>query len=183
MPKVLVLTGPSGVGKDALIDALLSMDYPVVRPPTMTTRPARVGEVEGIHHFFVTDTDFKKSIENSDLLEYASVYGNYYGVPKQAVMDALATGHHVILRVDVQGAESLFDSLPDAIFACLEPESLDILRQRLVGRGTETTEDVESRVAFAEDEMIRARKFCRVFVSRNGELEMLARKIMLMLEE
>ena len=75
MPKVLVLTGPSGVGKDAVVDALLSMDYPVVRPPTMTTRQPRLGEVEGVHHFFVTDAEFNKAIGNSDLLEYASVYG------------------------------------------------------------------------------------------------------------
>ena len=183
MPKVLVLTGPSGVGKDAVVDALLSMDYPVVRPPTMTTRQARLGEVEGVHHFFVTDAEFNRAIENSDLLEYASVYGNYYGVPKQAVTEALATGHHVVLRVDVQGAESLLISLPDAIFACLEPDSLDNLRQRLAGRGTESAEAVESRAAFAEDEMARARKFCRVFVNRDGELETLAREIMLLLEE
>ena len=109
MSNLLILTGPSGVGKDSLVDMLIDSDYPILRPPTMTTRVPRPGEIEGIHHFFVSPDEFQEHVDNQDLLENAYVYGNRYGVPRQSVNAALEAGNDVVIRVDVQGAFTIQD--------------------------------------------------------------------------
>ena len=153
MSNLLILTGPSGVGKDSLVDMLIDSDYPILRPPTMTTRVPRPGEIEGIHHFFVTPDEFQEHVDNQDLLENAYVYGNRYGVPRQSVDAALQAGNDVVIRVDVQGALSLSKIFEKACFVSLETESLDILRDRLKGRATESVEVIETRIAVAEEEI------------------------------
>jgi guanylate kinase len=159
-PIVIVLTGPSGVGKDALIDRLAETGVPIVRPPTMTTRPPRPGEVEGTHHYFVTREAFAQQLASGELLEHAEYDGNLYGVPRRSVRAALSTGRHVVLRVDVQGAESIRRLLPAALFISLEPESLEVLRGHLEARGTEQPEQIARRLSTAREEIDRARAFC-----------------------
>lgn len=170
-PLVIVLTGPSGVGKDALIDRLEETGVPVVRPATMTTRGPRPGEQEGVHHYFVDRETFLRNHASGELLERAEVYGNLYGVPRQSVRAALASGRHVIIRVDVQGAESLHGLLPGALFLSLEPESIQALREHLLARASETAEQIERRLAIARDEIARARRFCVPVRNIEGALD------------
>ncbi|MEX2372947.1 MAG: guanylate kinase, partial [Dehalococcoidia bacterium] len=163
-PLVVVLTGPSGVGKDAVLDRAAERGFPVVRPPTMTTRAPRQGEEDGVHHHFATRDQFLAHVQAGELLEHAEVYGNLYGVPRRSVRDALESGGHVVVRVDVQGAESLRRVLPDALFVSLEPTSMDALRAHLESRASETPEQIARRLAIAEDEVQRARQFCVALV-------------------
>jgi guanylate kinase len=170
-PIVIVLTGPSGVGKDALIDHLNEHNVGVVRPATMTTRAPRAGEVEGTHHYFVSREEFARQLAAGELLEHAEYDGNLYGVPRRSVREALETGQHVVIRVDVQGAESLRGLLPSALFLSLEPDHLDVLRQHLAQRGTETPEQIERRLATAREEIARARLFCEQVRNIEGDLD------------
>lgn len=179
-PLVVVLTGPSGVGKDAVVNRADERGFPVVRPATMTTRPPRIGEEEGVHHYFVTREEFLRHLAAGELLEHAEVYGNLYGVPRHSVRAALATGHHVVIRVDVQGAESLRRVLPDALFVALEPAhpetqdgefALEALRSHLEGRNSETEEQIIRRLEIARDEIERARTFCQPLVNVEGDLD------------
>jgi len=170
-PLVVVLTGPSGVGKDAVVNRADERGAPVVRPATMTTRAPREGEVEGIHHYFVTREQFHANVEAGELLEHAEVYGNLYGVPRQSVRAALETGNHVIIRVDVQGAESLRAVLPDALFIALEPASIEALSAHLAGRGSETPDQMQRRLDIAADEIARARAFCVPLVNIEDDLD------------
>lgn len=174
-PLVIVLTGPSGVGKDVLIDRLEASGVPVERPATMTTRAPRAGEREGVHHFFVRREAFLRNLAAGELLEHAEVYGNLYGVPRASVRAALASGRHVVIRVDVQGAETLRGVLPGALFLSLEPETLDALRDHLQGRASETGEQIERRLATARDEITRARVFCVPVKNIEGDLDATAR--------
>lgn len=169
-PVIVVLTGPSGVGKDSVVDRLVEIGVPVVRPATMTTRAPRAGEQEGVHHYFVDGDGFRAAVDSGELLEHAEVYGQWYGVPRKAIRAALESGTHVVIRVDIQGAETLHQLLPGALFICLEPGDADDLDQRLAERGTEAAEDRARRVAAARAEIERARRFCRVVVNRDGAL-------------
>lgn len=176
-PLVIVLTGPSGVGKDALIDRLEEVGVPVTRPATMTTRARRNGEEEGVHHYFVGRREFLAHVAAGELLEHAEVYGNLYGVPKKSVRRALESGRHVVIRVDVQGAESLRDLLPGALFLSLEPETPEALRRHLEARGSETKDQIERRLAIALDEIERARAFCRPVRNIEGALDATVRAV------
>ncbi|MDP2328323.1 MAG: guanylate kinase [Dehalococcoidia bacterium] len=181
-PLVVVLTGPSGVGKDAVVNRARDLGVPLERPATMTTRAPRPGEIEGVHHLFVTRDEFLRNVATGELLEHAEVYGNLYGVPRSSVRAALATGHHVVIRVDVQGAESLHDLLPDALFISLEPSTLDALRVHLEERGTEGAGEVERRLAIAAAEIERARTFCRPLVNAEGDLDATVAALVALLE-
>ncbi|MEX2445897.1 MAG: guanylate kinase [Dehalococcoidia bacterium] len=170
-PLVIVLTGPSGVGKDALMHRMRERGMGIATPATMTTRPPRGGEVDGVHHLFVDRPTFERNLEAGELLEHAEVYGNLYGVPRASIRQALATGHDVMVRVDVQGAESLRALLPDALYVSLEPESPEALRRHLEERASETPEQVERRLAIARDEQERARAFCTPIRNIEGDLD------------
>ena len=170
-PLVIVLTGPAGVGKDALVDRLVEVGVPVERPATMTTRAPRAGELEGVHHYFVDRPEFQRNLDAGELLENAEVYGNLYGVPRKSVRAALASGRHVVIRVDVQGAESLRAVLPGALFVSLEPESIEVLRAHLVARATEPDDVIARRLAIAADEIERARAFCVPITNVEGNLD------------
>ncbi|MCK9496276.1 MAG: guanylate kinase [Dehalococcoidia bacterium] len=170
-PLVVVLTGPSGVGKDAVVNRADERGEPVVRPATMTTRAPRPGEEEGVHHYFVTREEFLDYLEAGELLEHAEVYGNLYGVPRKSVRAALTTGKHVIVRVDVQGAESLRQVLPDALFVALEPASPEALEAHLTDRGSETPGQMWRRLDIAHEEIARARSFCVPLVNVEGDLD------------
>lgn len=179
VPVLVVVSGPSGVGKDTLIDRLRDLDHAldchfVV---TATTRPPRSGEREGINHHFVDRREFERMIQNDELLEWASVYGNYYGVPRSQVRGALEAGKHVLLRVDVQGAARLRLVAPDAIFVFVMPPSIDSLRSRLQIRGKDSSESIATRLAAAEQEIARAESFDYRIVNRDGSLDEAAREL------
>lgn len=181
-PLVIVLTGPSGVGKDSVFERMVERGIPMARPATMTTRAPRPAEQEGVHHYFRTPEEFEQAFAAGELLERSGEYGKQYGVPRRSVRDALATGNDVVIRVDIRGAESLRELLPDALYICLVPERLTDLASRLDGRGTETAEERARRLAMAPDEIERASRFCAMVVNPQGHLDVTVDSILRLME-
>lgn len=171
-PLVIVISGPSGVGKDAVIKRLQEVRPDLHFVVTATSRPQRPGEVDGKDYFFVSKEDFSTMIQENELLEYALVYGDYKGIPKLQVKDAMAKGTDVVLRLDVQGAATVRSILgPNAVFIFLVAESEVALVKRLVERKTESMEKILIRIKTARDEMIRLEEFDYVVVNAHGQLE------------
>jgi guanylate kinase len=171
-PIVVVISGPSGVGKDVMIDRMIESDRIGFHfTVTATTRDPRPGEKDGINHHFVTVDDFVNLIANDDLLEWAQVYGNYYGVPKKQVRDALTAGNHVILRVDVQGAKRLSEIIPEALLIFIIPPSLDVLKSHLEKRGVDLEVEMTKRLAAANEEISQAHLFDFTVTNEEGCLD------------
>jgi len=171
-PLVVVISGPSGVGKDVMIERMiesgrLGFHFTV----TATTRAPRTGEQDGINHHFVTVDDFVNLIATDDLLEWAQVFGNYYGVPKKQVRDALAADNHVIIRVDVQGAKRLREIIPDALLIFIIPPSLDVLKMHLENRGVDTEAEMTKRLAAATEEIDQASLFDFTVTNEENQLD------------
>ncbi len=170
-PLLIVISGPSGVGKDSVVQCLKSRGLPVHFVVTATTRPRRENEVQGEDYFFVTKEEFARMIEDEELIEYAIVYNDYKGIPKQQVRDALASGKDVVMRLDVQGAESIRKLAPEAVLVFLTTQSEDELVQRLKARRTETADELALRIATARKELKRASEFDYVVVNADGHLD------------
>ena len=170
-PLLIVVSGPSGVGKDTVLQLMkergkLLFHFVVTAP----TRPIREGEVHGKDYFFISNDQFAKMIEDDELLEYAIVYNDYKGIPKQQVRDALASGKDVIMRLDVQGAATVRKMAPEAVLIFLTTESEEELVNRLRERKTETAEGLNLRIATARQEMKRANEFDYVVVNKDDYL-------------
>ncbi|MFA5629728.1 MAG: guanylate kinase [Dehalococcoidales bacterium] len=170
-PLLLVLSGPSGVGKDAVLHRLKTMNFPITHITTMTTRPRRPKERDGVDYNFVTKKEFQKLIEDNELLEWANVYGNFYGVPKQAVRDALSAGNDTIIKIDVQGAATIKKILPEAIFIFLAPLTLQELIDRLMLRNTESEENRLLRIETVKEEMTKVDMFDYIAVNEHGQID------------
>lgn len=153
MGLLIVLSGPAGVGKGTVCSALRSQMPDIVYSVSATTRQPRQGEVEGVNYFFKTREQFKSMIANDALLEYAEYVGNYYGTPREFVEQTLAGGKDVILEIEVQGALKVKEKFPKAIFIFLLPPSLEELKQRITGRGTESQDTINTRMNVAIEEM------------------------------
>lgn len=150
---LIVLSGPSGVGKGTVCKALLARNPQVKLSVSATTRAPRPGEVEGVSYFFKTREEFERMIAAGEFLEYMDVFGmNYYGTPRSYVEQQLAEGNDIVLEIDVKGAMNVKRLCPEAVLVFIAPPSMETLKKRLVGRGTETAEAVERRTkeAFAE---------------------------------
>lgn len=171
VPLVVVLSGPSGAGKDAVMLRMRERALPIAVPATMTTRAPRDGEVKGVHHVFVSRPEFERALAGGELLEHAEVYGNLYGVPRSQVRAALASGRHVIIRVDVQGAASLRRLLPGALFLFIVPDSIEHLEAHLRARGTEDEAALQHRLAEARAELDASAHFDHVLVNVDGDLD------------
>lgn len=150
--KFIIISGPSGVGKGTICNVLLK-ELNAWFSVSMTTRGIRDGEVEGINYYFITKDEFKKRIEDGQLLEYNVYNYNYYGTPKDKVIEKLKEGVNVILEIDVNGARNIKNNFPDALLLYIAPPSIDILRERLIGRGTEDMQTIENRLKIAEEEL------------------------------
>lgn len=171
-PLLIVISGPSGVGKDALLFRMKEMGHPFFYAVTATTRPQRPGETDGVDYHFVSRVRLTEMIERDELLEWANVYGNLYGIPKKPVQQALTQGKDVIVRVDVQGAASIKHIMPEALLIFLSPPSMEELERRLRERKTEATADLELRLKTAQREMETLPLFDYVAVSQKDGVDL-----------
>lgn len=170
-PVLVVISGPSGVGKDATIQRMKERGYPCFFVVTATTRARRPGEIDGKDYHFVSESDFVSLIERGELMEHAVVYGQYKGIPKAGVRAALASGQDVVMRVDVQGAATVRKLVPQAVTIFLTAESEEALVERLQRRHTETEEQLRERVKMARSELLRADEFKYCIINRACTLD------------
>ena len=170
-PLLIVISGPSGVGKDVTLKRMKEMGYPFHFVVTTTDRPARPGEVDGVDYIFVSSAEFERMIEGDELLEHAVVYGQYKGVSKAQVRQALASGQDVIMRLDVQGAATIRRLVPDAVLIFLTAESEEALVARLTARRTESKKALRTRLEIARQEMERIDGFDYIVVNRDAQLD------------
>ena len=187
-PLLVVVSGPSGVGKDALLSRIRERGAatPSGRgftvPVTMTTRPPRDGEVEGVDYFFVTPEEFQRQLDAGELLEHAEVYGRSYGVPRAQLREALASGRDAVMRVDVQGAATLRKMLPGAVFVFLEPDEFGHLERHLRERGTDP-ETLRRRLDTARAEFAERAHFDHVVVNVEGDLDGTVDRVLAIVEQ
>ncbi|HZP14687.1 MAG TPA: guanylate kinase [Nocardioides sp.] len=166
MNRLVVLAGPTAVGKGTVAAAVRALHPDVWISISATTRAPRPGEQNGVHYYFVTDEVFDRMIADGDLLEYAVVHGHAkYGTPRRPVEDALAAGKPCLLEIDLEGARQVKEAMPEALLVFLKPPSWDELVRRLVGRGTESAEQQERRLATAEVELAAESEFDEVIVN------------------
>lgn len=163
---LLVISGPAGVGKGTLDKALLDKHDDMKLSVSATTRAPRPGEVEGVHYFYKTEAEFKDMISKDEFLEYMHVFNtNYYGTPRSFVEEQLHRGIDVILEIDVQGAMKVKKAFPNAVTVFIAPPSMVELKSRLIGRGTETLEQIEKRFATATQEIAMIPQYDYVVVN------------------
>ncbi len=151
---LIVISGPSGVGKSSVIKRAIDGAEDVCFSVSATTRSPRPGEIDGREYFFVSPEEFNRMIGNGELLEYAQFAGNYYGTPCSQVLDRLDRGQTVILDIEVQGASQVKNNYPDAVSIFISPPSMEELEKRLISRGTESKEKIEQRLETAKREML-----------------------------
>ncbi len=176
-PMLVVISGPSGVGKDMTINRMKELGYPFYFVVTATTRPQRPGEIDGKDYFFVSMSDFAEMIEQDELLEYAVVYGDYKGIPKAQVRQALASGQDVIMRIDVQGAATIRRLIAEAILIYISAESEEALVRRLSQRKTEPEDQLKMRIATARKEQARLEIFDYIVINKEDRLDETCEKV------
>jgi guanylate kinase len=169
-PLLVVLSGPSGVGKDAVLARMKTLGRPFHYAITATTRPKRAGEKNGVDYHFLSQKEFQQMIDKHQFLEWANVYGNYYGVPKEEITSALSKGVDVIVKVDVQGAATIKKILPQAVFVFLMSPSMEELEKRLRKRRSESSTDLALRLERAKEETKSLPIFDYVITSRQNKL-------------
>ena len=170
-PLLVVLSGPSGVGKDAVLARMRKLGRPFHYVITATTRPKRAGEKKGVDYHFLSRKEFQQMLDKHQFLEWANVYGNYYGVPKDEITSALSKGVDTIVKVDVQGAATIKKILPQAVFIFLMPPSVEELEKRLKRRRSESSEDLALRLERAKGEIKSLPLFDYVITSHQNKLD------------
>lgn len=166
---LILISGPSGTGKGTVCDLLRQKHPEISYSISATTRQPRPGEQDGVNYYFYTKEKFREMIDQGQLLEWAEVYGNFYGTPKQKVLDRLDAGEDILLEIDTQGALNVMKVMPEGLFIFLLPPSLEELAARLKGRGTETEESLHRRLGAAVDEIKLATKYRYVVVNDKVE--------------
>ena len=176
--KLLIISGPSGVGKGTGLGELLAQSGDFVGSVSATTRAPREGEKEGVNYFYKSREEFESMIKNNELLEYATYNENYYGTPKAYVDSKIDEGKNVIIEIEVQGAMQVKKLVPDAVMIFIAPESKEILRARLTGRGTEEADVIADRIAIAEKELRACLMYDYITVNKQGEASECAKDIL-----
>ena len=176
-PLIIVLSGPSGAGKDAVLNHMKAAGYPAEFITTATTRPQRANKEDSVAYHFVSEKEFQKMLKNKELLEYAKVYGNWYGVPREPIKKALEAGNDTIVKVDVQGAATLKKLLPEAVFIFLTCPTTEELESRLRERQTESEFDCDLRLKTAVEEAKQMHLFDYVVLNERNEIERAASAI------
>ena len=173
---LIVISGPSGVGKGTVRKALFERDgHNLEYSVSMTTRAPRVGETDGKEYYFVSKEEFENAIKEGNMLEHAKFVNNYYGTPKDKVIEQLDAGHEVVLEIEVQGALQVKAKMPDAVFIFIAPPSWEALETRLTRRGTEPIEIINERLAKARNEIMVASSYDYIVI--NDEIENAVDKI------
>ncbi|MFY1694367.1 MULTISPECIES: guanylate kinase [unclassified Solwaraspora] len=157
--RLTVLSGPSGVGKDSVIELIRARSPWIWLSVSVTTRPMRDYEVDGVHYYFVDRPEFERMAASGQLLEWAEFAGNLYGTPRSAVEQRLHAGEPVLLKIDLQGARQVRKAMPEAQLVFLAPPSVEELKRRLVGRGTDDEETIRRRLAHADEELAAEQEF------------------------
>ncbi|KQL58186.1 MULTISPECIES: guanylate kinase [Bacillaceae] len=172
---LIVLSGPAGVGKGTVCGALRNQDTAIEYSVSATTRKPRAGEEHGVNYFFKSREEFKEMIQNDALLEWAEYVGNFYGTPIDYVRETIDAGRDIILEIEVQGAQKVRKAFPEGVFIFLAPPSLKELRDRIVGRGTETEDIINERMHVAKEEIDLMRMYD--YVVENDEVELAVERI------
>jgi len=176
-PLLIVISGPSGVGKDSIVQRMMERGFPFHFVVTATTREKRENEIHGKDYWFVSKDEFARMIEEDELIEYAIVYGDYKGIPKAQVREALASGKDVVMRLDVQGAESVRKLSQDALLIFITCDSEEELEHRLRERKTESADSLSLRIATARKELQRIDAFDYVIVNHDFHLDDTVEKV------
>lgn len=176
---LVVLSGPSGVGKSTIVRSVLARDPKIWLSISVTTRAPRPGETHGVDYHFVSDSEFNKLVDTDGLLEWATYAGNRYGTPAEPVYQMRKQGRPVILEIEVQGARLVRDRATDAFLVFIAPPDTEILRQRLVGRGTEDPKVLAERMSIAQSELAASTEFDQILV--NSQVEECAGDLLLLL--
>ncbi len=176
-PLFIVISGPSGVGKDATLDSMKEAGFPLHYVLTATTRSKRPGEKDGVAYRFLSEDKFRQMIKANQFLEWAKVYGNYYGVPKREVKEALKQGWDTIVKVDVQGATTIKQILPDAVLIFLMPPSMGELVNRLKQRYGLSSDELDLRLSKAQEEIESLPLFDYVVINRTDDLDLTVAQI------
>ena len=174
---MLIISGPSGVGKDSVLRALKKSDFPFYHVVTANTRKPRPDEEEGVDYFFVTRDKFEEMIENDELIEYAKVYEDYKGVPKSQIRKAINSRKDVILRLDVQGAERIKKLFPESVLIFLVPANEKEWYTRLGGRSHSCEKDMDTRIETVIDELQKAQNFDYIVVNAQNRFNETIEKI------
>lgn len=170
-PLMIVISGISAAGKDSVVRHLEKRGLPIHFVVTATSRPPRPNEIHGVDYFFVTRAEFEQMIADDELIEYAKVYRDYKGVPKAQVRTAMASGKDVVMRIDVQGAETMREKFPEAVLIFLTTASEAEFIQRLTTRGTESPEELQLRIDTAYRELETSTLFDYVVINADGHLD------------
>jgi guanylate kinase len=176
-PLLIVISGPSGVGKDVTINCMKEAGHSFHFVVTATSRPRRPDEVDGVDYFFLSKSEFEKMIEKGELFEHAIVYDDYKGIPKKQVQEALASGKDVMMRVDVQGAATIRRLAPEAVLIYLSAESEEALIRRLQQRKTDSEDQLKTRIATARKELEQLDIFDYVVINAEDKLDETCQKI------
>ena len=170
-PLLVVISGPSGVGKDSVLMRMRELGMPFHFVVTANSRPIRPGEIDGYDYHFVTRERFEEMIAQDELLEWAHVYSDYKGIPKSEVRKAFASGRDVVLRINVDGAATIKQIAPDAVFIFIAPANLNELRHRLQVRRTESGDEIERRLGVAQHELEQVGNFDYVVINHEARLD------------
>ena len=170
-PLLIVISGPSGVGKDTVLSKMKGLAKPYHFTVTATTRPMRSTEQNGVDYIFVTKKIFCKMIESDEFLEWAEVHGNHYGIPRQQILDAMKNGNDIIVKPDIQGAKTIKKIYPNAVLIFLAPPDINELSTRLTLRMTESSSELKARLKTAKQEMRKKDQFDYVVVNHHNKID------------